>query len=177
MCSACLNLQTLQHVVSSCNVHLEQRRFTWRHNSILKTLEESCIKKNYLIYADIEGFDNPPVITCPDDRHDTIVLNNTKDKICVVELTVSSETNIAKNCKRKAIRYEDFCSSLKQSFGHVKYLTLSMEALRMIGKECQDFYGFLDEYLELESPQMNYLVKNVDPLLYKVNILPVLYER
>ena len=61
-CSACLNPQTLQHIVSSCNVHLEQGCFTWRHNSILKTLEESCIKKNYLIYADIEGFDNPSVI-------------------------------------------------------------------------------------------------------------------
>ena len=61
---ACLNPQTLQHVVSTCNVHLEQGRFTWRHNSILKTLAEylSSIKKNFLIYADIEGFDNPSVI-------------------------------------------------------------------------------------------------------------------
>ena len=29
----------------------------------------------------------------------------------------------------------------------------------MIGKECKDFYGFLDEDMELELPQMNYLVK------------------
>ena len=29
----------------------------------------------------------------------------------------------------------------------------------MIGKECENFYGFLDEDMELESPQMNYLVK------------------
>ena len=48
---------------------------------------------------------------------------------------------------------------------------------RMIGKECVNFYGFLDEDMELESTQMNYLVKKVDRLLYKVNILPVLYER
>ena len=80
LCSACLN--------PKCNVHLEQGRFTWRHNSILKTLAEylSSIKKNSLIYADIEGFDNPSVITGPDDRPDMIVLNNTKDKIYVVEL-------------------------------------------------------------------------------------------
>ena len=51
-----------------------------------------------------------------------IVLNNSKDKICVVELTVGFETNIAKNCKRKAIRYKDLFSSLKQRFGNVKYL-------------------------------------------------------
>ena len=111
LCSACLNAQTLKHVVSSCNVYKDveislvqvQGRFTWRHNSILKTLAEylSSIKKNCLIYADIEGFDNPSVMTGPDDRPDMIVLNNTKDKICVAELTVGFETNIAKNCKRK----------------------------------------------------------------------------
>ena len=142
-------------------MHLEQGRFTWRHNSILKTLAEylSSIKKNSLIYADIEGFDNPSVITGPDDRPDMVVLNNTKDKICVVELTVGFQTNIAKNCKRKEIRYKDLCSSLKQRFGNVKYFNLSMGAIGIIGKECEDFYGFLDEDMELESPQMNYLVK------------------
>ena len=98
-----------------------------------------------------------------DNRPDMIIFNNTKDKICVVELIVGFETNIAKNCKRKAIRYEDLCSSLKQRFGHVKYINLSMGAIGMIGKECKDFYGFLhmDEDMELESPQMNYLVKKL----------------
>ena len=117
-----LNPQTLQHVVSSCNVYLEQSRFTWRHDSILKTLAKylSSIKKNSLIYADIESFDNPSIISGPDDRPNMIVLNNTKDKICVVEITVGFETNIAKNCKRNEIRYEDICSSLKQRFGNVK---------------------------------------------------------
>jgi hypothetical protein len=91
LCSACLNPQTLQHVVSSCKVHLEQGRFTWRHSSILKTLAGylSSIKNNSLIYADIDGFDNPSVITGPDDRPDMLVLNNTKDTICVIELAQS----------------------------------------------------------------------------------------
>ena len=31
----------------------------------------------------------------------------------------------------------------------------------MIGKECRDFYGFLDEDMELESLQMNYLVQKL----------------
>ncbi|CAB3992199.1 Hypothetical predicted protein, partial [Paramuricea clavata] len=81
-------------------------RFTWRHNSILKTLARylSSIKNNSLIYADIDGFDNPSVITGLEDRHDMLVLSNTKDTICVIELTVGFETNITKNCKRKAAR-------------------------------------------------------------------------
>ena len=79
-----------------------------------------------------------------------IVLNNT-----------NFETNIAKNCKREEIHYKDLCSSLKQRFGNVKYLNLSMGAIGMIGKECKDFYVFLDEDMELELPQMNYLVKKL----------------
>ena len=70
-----------------------------------------------------------------------IVLNNTKDEICVVELTVGFETNIAKNCKRKAIRYKDLCSSLKQRFGKVKYLKMTMGAIGMIGKEISMGFG------------------------------------
>ena len=53
-----------------------------------------------------------------------------------------------------------------------------MGAIGMIGKECKDFYGFLTEDVELESRTTNELFgKKVDRLLYKVNILPVLYER
>ena len=32
----------------------------------------------------------------------------------------------------------------------------------MIGKECRDFSRFLDEAVELDSTQMNYLLKNVN---------------
>ena len=64
----------------------------------------------------MESFDNLSVITGPDDWPDMIALNNTKDKTCVVELTVGFETNMAKNCKTLTIRYKDLCSSLKQRF-------------------------------------------------------------
>ena len=37
LCYSCSNVQTLQHIVSSCKVHLEQGRYTWRHNSVLKS--------------------------------------------------------------------------------------------------------------------------------------------
>ncbi len=34
----CLNAQTLQHIVSSCKTSLDEGRFMWRHNSVLKHL-------------------------------------------------------------------------------------------------------------------------------------------
>ncbi len=86
LCNASLNPQTLQHVVSTFKVHLEQGRF----NLILKSLVGylSSIKKNMLFYVDINGFENPSVITGPDDRPDMLVINNSKDTISVIELTV-----------------------------------------------------------------------------------------
>ena len=73
----------------------------------------SSMKKDFLVYADIDGFDNLSVVTGHDDRPDMIVLNNSKDEVCVVELTIGFETNVTKNCRRKKARYKDLCSSLK----------------------------------------------------------------
>ena len=92
LCSACMSKpHTLQNLVFSCNAHLEQGRFIWRHNSILKTLPEylSSIKENSLMYADIEGFDNPSAITGLDDPPDKIsgrsTLFSMKDKKWVTQ--------------------------------------------------------------------------------------------
>ena len=41
-----------------------------------------------LFYADINGFENPSVITGPDDRPDMLLINNSKDTISVIQLTV-----------------------------------------------------------------------------------------
>ena len=72
----------------------------------------SSVKKDYSIFADIEGFDNPSVITGMEDRPDIIVLNEAKDHAYVIELTIGFESNITKNCRRKSNRYNELCRSL-----------------------------------------------------------------
>ena len=39
-CSLCGQVQTLDHVLSSCNVALSQGRYTWRHNRVLRDLSD-----------------------------------------------------------------------------------------------------------------------------------------
>ena len=34
-CSFCSKAETLQQIISSCSVYVEEGRYTWRHNSIL----------------------------------------------------------------------------------------------------------------------------------------------
>ena len=41
-CPFCGNIQTLLHVLSNCNVALDQGRYTWRHDSILSSIID-CI--------------------------------------------------------------------------------------------------------------------------------------
>ena len=94
LCNACLKPQTLQHVVSACSAHLDEGRYTWRYNSVLMILAQylSSVKKDCSIFADIEGFDNPSVITGMEDTPDVIVLNEAKDHAYVIELRIVFES-------------------------------------------------------------------------------------
>ena len=62
--------QTLQDVVPGCNAHVEEGRCTWRHNSVLMILAQylTSAKKDFSIFADIDEFDNPSVITGMEDK-------------------------------------------------------------------------------------------------------------
>ena len=96
LCHFCLNVQTLQHIVSSCKTSLDEGRYTWRHNSVLKHLATyiSNVRRDFHVYAGISGFDSPSVITgC--DRPDLVISDNNQN-IYVIELTIGFETNMAK---------------------------------------------------------------------------------
>ena len=80
-CLACKeNSQSLLHVVSGCKVHLQQGRYTWRHNSILATLLRSIDgMRNLKVFADIPGYPCPTVVTGTLKRPDIIIVLLRKD--------------------------------------------------------------------------------------------------
>ncbi|CAB3999035.1 reverse transcriptase [Paramuricea clavata] len=145
LCHFCLNVQTLQHIVSSCKTSLDEGRYTWRHNSVLKHLATyiSSVRRNFHVYANISGFDNPSVITGCNDRPGLVISDNNQN-IYVIELTIGFETNMAKNCLRKRERYKDLCNFLKERFNKVMYFNLRMGAIGVLSHECKQFYDFLD---------------------------------
>ena len=55
-CSFCLNPETLQHVVSSCNSYLANGRYTWRHNYVLLLLARSFSSLQTALYTLISHF-------------------------------------------------------------------------------------------------------------------------
>ena len=88
-CSFCLNPESLLHVVAGCQQYLD--RFTWRHDSILNFIAKSLqpvINVHSSLYADVNGFLNPSIITGENYRPDLLFLIQSKC-LYVLELTLS----------------------------------------------------------------------------------------
>ena len=103
-CSFCLNPESLLHVVAGCQQYLD--RFTWRHDSILNSVAKSLqpvINVDSSLYADVNGFLNPSIITAENYRPDLLFLIQSKC-LYVIELTVGFESNLNNNAVRKKER-------------------------------------------------------------------------
>ena len=103
VCSFCLQSETLQHIVSSCKSHLEQGRYTWRHDSVLNFIANTLSGlQSCSIYADLPAFLSPSLITGDSLRPDLISKNN---DLYILELAIGFETNIKVNSDRTASKY------------------------------------------------------------------------
>ena len=91
-CPFCGNIQTLLHVLSNCNVALEQGRYTWRHNSVLSSIIASIVgdlNDGFSLFSDLEGFHAPHGGVIPPDVLVTnlkldLFLVNESDRVVVL---------------------------------------------------------------------------------------------
>ena len=163
-CSVCSAPQTLGHVIGGCAVHLNEGRYTWRHDSILKNLADYLrLKENLCVHADLERCSSPSVITGDDLRPDIVVI---KGKLLyILELTVGFETNISKNAERKEQKYSDLIENLQRSgeknkYEKVLFVNLLLGTLGIIGKESHNLKTMLQE-LGLSKSEEDYIVKKL----------------
>ena len=90
-CKFCQQTQTLGHVVAGCISSLRKGRYNWRHDSIIVNMAKFITAlKNVQVFADIEQYMSPSIITGEDLRPDLVVVHQSKD-IYVLELTVGFE--------------------------------------------------------------------------------------
>ena len=87
-CDLCGKKQTQHHVMSFCKTALNQARYMWRHNSVLKTiashLQSVLTPLNASLYVDIPGYLNPGEIFEP-ARPDVLVVCG--DSVSAIDLT------------------------------------------------------------------------------------------
>ena len=134
-CKFCTNTQTLGHVIGGCSVALAEKRYNWRHDSILPftcMILLNIAKFLYSfpeldVYCDInKHFKNPSV------KDTVLILFFIKNKLLlIIELTVGFETNMMKNFERKKEKYEQLIYNLSTEYT-VEYVNLSLGALDVV---------------------------------------------
>ena len=88
-------------MIGGCSVVLAEKRYNWRHDSILLNITKFlCSFPELDVYCDIkEHFKNPSIITGERYRPDIIFIKN--KLLLIIELTVGIETNMMKNFERE----------------------------------------------------------------------------
>ena len=158
-CSAHNKPQMLGHVVAGCSVHLNEERYNYHHDSVLlnivKSIKSSEVRK---IYADLEGYISPSIISGEDKRPDIIIVE--RDNVYIFELTICFETNISTNSERKKNNYSQLLEDLKSGYKKVKFINLSMGAIGIYGDTCFNLKSAL-KHLGLNENEVNYLLRKL----------------
>ena len=110
------------------------------------------------IYADLEGYISPSIISGEDKRPDIIIVE--RDTVYIFELTIGFETNISTNAERKKNNYSQLLEDLKSRYKKVKFINLSMGAIGIYGDTCFNLNSVL-KHLGLSENEVNYLLRKL----------------
>ena len=124
-CPFCGNTQTLLHVLSHCQIALDQGRFTWRHNSVLSNiigLIRPCLSPGMQLFSDLPGFlapsggSIPPHIIVTNLKPDIFIFNEATSEVIIFELTCPWDANIARSHSYKEEKYAPLVADLSRRF-------------------------------------------------------------
>ena len=127
-CLICKNKDSILHCLNGCKTMLNQNRYTWRHDNILKYINDNINDSKLNIYTDIKssqtlnGGTIPPNLIVTPLRPDIVILDGNKANI--FELTVPFETNIESRHKFKMNKYAHLCTDIKT-------MSVSLEAFEI----------------------------------------------
>ena len=111
---ACKNPQTLGHVVGGCKVHLNEKRYNYRHDSVLLNILKALVTCDGItVNGDLPDYKNPSIITGEDYLPDILFVKD--KKLFIIELTVGFETNIQINTENKERRYRPLITHCSRS--------------------------------------------------------------
>ena len=110
------------------------------------------------IYADLEGYISPSIISGEDKRPDIIIVE--RDTVYIFELTIGFETNISTNSERKKNNYSQMLEDLKSGYKEVKFVNLSIGAIGIYGDTCFNLKSVL-KHLGLNENEVNYPLRKL----------------
>ena len=163
-CGVCGGNETLGHVISGCKVAMEQGRYTWRHDSVLKSiaLALSPIVRPSEIFCDCDPliFKSPSIISGNRYRPD-LIIKFQQTKLLILELTVGYETNLKVNFDRKQEKYITLIDELNKTYD-VNYVNLSMGSIGTIYKNSSNIKREFIETGLLENDYNHLIAKIIE---------------
>ena len=142
-CGFCGNIQTLAHILSNCASALDQGRFTWRHDSVLKTVVSFVnqrLRNGFSLFSDLHGFQAPhggvipPNILVTSLRPDIFLINEDTRIAVLFELTCPWEKNIERDHTYKEEKYSPLVADLSREY-QVFQFSVEVSARGFISKE------------------------------------------
>ena len=163
MCKLCRGRQTTNHILNCCSVALNTKRFTWRHDTLLKYIVSSVDTEKFRVFSDIQGHQAagggsiPPEICVTNLRPDIVVINVENNTVNLLELTCPSEQNIDIRHKQKSLKYDHFLGDIPQS----TLTCLKISSKGYISPRNHTSLNFIHKFLK----------KNIKLTTFKKNIL------
>ena len=124
----------------------------------VKTVTSNSIdlKLKSCLYADVNGFLNPSIITGENYRPDLLFLIQSKC-LYVVELTVGFESNRNNNAVRKKEKYLNLIKEMSRNYRCVKFVNLSISSLGVFSDECSTFLDMMND-IGIEKKQQHFIL-------------------
>ncbi len=120
---------------------LEQGRYTWRHNSVLRSildgLKQIC-HPSWTIYCDLAGATKVAGTTIPPNilnTPDMVIVNRNSKTIVIIELTIPSEQIIRNAHDRKIDRYSSLILDLQELNYDAKLFCIEIWSRGLITEE------------------------------------------
>ena len=111
------------------------------------------------LYADVNGFLNPSIITGENYRPDLLFLIESKC-LYFLQLTVGFESNLNNNPVRKKEKYVNLINEMSGNHRWVRFVNLSMSSLGVFSDECSTFLDMMND-IGIDKKQQRYIIKNI----------------
>ena len=142
-CLLCGNHETLLHILNNCKRALEQERYNFRHDSILKYIVSSLQEvkpANISCYADlpehtVNGGTVPPDILPTAERPDLVIVDDDHKSVLIGELTVPFESNTKSARQRKMEKYASLVHDIISGGFSCKLICFEIGSRGLITKE------------------------------------------
>ena len=131
-CRLCGDRQTLGHILNSCRVALQARRFNNRHDQVLEiitTFVSDHIPENYKVVSDLrqdQPYVFPSALAHTDLRPDLVVFCEEDKQAIIIELTVCLEAAFQSAKDRKEAKYLELLEEVESNSYNADLITLEV---------------------------------------------------